>query len=273
LLHDGLGDWCETGVSGGAVSTPYVFTNTIYTLDNARKAAFILELLGNRSEAEYALNLADEILVATRKELVFADKPLATCETQTAQAMMIYYNVFNEEEKADAVKMLVKMIENNDGFMKIGVLGSRVLFRVLAENGYIDLAINMIIRPEFPSYGNWVLQGATTLWECFLTDDKKPDSLNHHFWGDVSAFFYIYLAGLNVNPNCKDVNEVNIKPYFAEKLGFVKATQKLPAGELAVEWRRSNDKIEVILSVPKGVHGKVILPNGEFELKSTTYIV
>ena len=35
------------------------------------------------------------------------------------------------------------------------------------KNGEVDLAYNMIVRPDYPSYGNWVKRGATTLWEGF----------------------------------------------------------------------------------------------------------
>ena len=44
-------------------------------------------------------------------------------------------------------------------------------------------AFRMVVRPAFPSYGSWIAQGATSLWEDFLPVNAKPNSRNHHFWG------------------------------------------------------------------------------------------
>ena len=56
-------------------------------------------------------------------------------------------------------------------------------------------------------------KGATTLWERFYNDDRM-DSMNHHFWGDISAWFIKSLAGIQFNPQGNDITRVDIKPSF-----------------------------------------------------------
>ena len=68
------------------------------------------------------------------------------------------------------------------------MLGGRVIYRVLAENGYIDLAYNMIVRPDYPSYGNWIKRGATTLWEGFYPEGGRV--LCEIFLKSVLGCFY-----------------------------------------------------------------------------------
>lgn len=272
LVEYGLGDWCQADtVCESAFDTPAIVTNSILTVDIANKAAFIYEVLGMKEQQEYALNLAQKVRISIRNKLYDTNKSIAICKTQTAQAMAIYYNIFESEEKLKAVENLVKLIRENNDFMKVGVLGGRIIFRVLADYGYADLAYNMITRPEFPSYGNWIKRGATTLWELFTLDDTAKGSLNHHFWGDVSAWFYTYLAGIRINPNLNNVKEVNISPCFVEKLDYVKASHKLPSGEITVEWKRVENGISLEINCPQSIKGNIIL-NGKhtFENGATT---
>lgn len=276
LVEYGLGDWCQVDTkTEDAFDTPAVVTNSIMTVDIAEKAAFIYEVLGLNEQKEYAQKLAVRVKNALRAKLCDTDNAIALCQTQTAQAMGIYYNIFSSKEQPEAVENLIKLIKENDGFMKVGVLGGRVIFRVLAENGYADLAYNMITRPEFPSYANWIERGATTLWELFTLDDTAKGSLNHHFWGDVSAWFYTYLAGIRINPNKSNPNNIIISPCFVKKLNFVKAKCELPCGSLTVKWERAEDKIKLTVSAPQEATVKLILNDGRLEKNTASgeYII
>ena len=281
LIAIGLGDWCQVGLIEDQFKTPLVVTDTILTCDIAEKAAFIYGELGMEAQKRFALSLAERTRDAFRENLI--DKASLTVEggTQTAQAMALFYGMFTEEEKARALDVLVKYIHEADDHFDTGVLGGKVIYRVLAENGYVDLAYKMITRPDYPSYGNWIARGATTLWEAFYPENGRILSLNHHFWGDVSAWFYIYLAGMKINPTCRDTTEVDIKPCFAEALSEVSAYHDMPDGKISVSWNRNGSKITLAIEAAEKLHGKIGLPAGyvfedgdtEKELKSGNYTV
>ena len=281
LIAIGLGDWCQVGLIEDQFKTPLVVTDTILTCDIAEKAAFIYGELGMEAQKRFALSLAERTRAAFRENLI--DKASLTVEggTQTGQAMALFYGMFTEEEKARALDVLVKYIHEADDHFDTGVLGGKVIYRVLAENGYVDLAYKMITRPDYPSYGNWIARGATTLWEAFYPENGRILSLNHHFWGDVSAWFYIYLAGMKINPTCRDTTEVDIKPCFAEALSEVSAYHDMPDGKISVSWNRNGGKITLAIEAAEKLHGKIGLPAGyvfedgdtEKELKSGNYTV
>ena len=281
LIAIGLGDWCQVGLIEDQFKTPLVVTDTILTCDIAEKAAFIYGELGMEAQKRFALSLAERTRAAFRENLI--DKASLTVEggTQTAQAMALFYGMFTDEEKARALDVLVKYIHEADDHFDTGVLGGKVIYRVLAENGYVDLAYKMITRPDYPSYGNWIARGATTLWEAFYPENGRILSLNHHFWGDVSAWFYIYLAGMKINPTCRDTTEVDIKPCFAEALSEVSAYHDMPDGKISVSWNRNGGKITLAIEAADKLHGKIGLPAGyafedgdtEKELKSGNYTV
>lgn len=279
LIAIGLGDWCQVYHGGENYTTPLVVTDTILTFDIAQKAAFIYEVLGEEPQKQFALALAEKVKTAFRENLLDKESGVVKGGTQTGQAMAIFYGLLTDKEKEKAFRKLLKCIEEADGHFDTGVLGGRVLYRVLAENGEVDLAYNMITRPDFPSYGNWVKRGSTTLRESFLPKDDAVDSLNHHFWGDVSAWFYTYLAGMRINPTGKDITNVDIKPLFPEKLDSVNAYHNLPDGKIDVAWERGTDGIALKIDTAEKLHGKIALPCGyvfadgtaEKNLKSGNY--
>ena len=121
----------------------------------------------------------------------------------------------------------------------------------------------MIVRPDYPSYGNWIRRGATTLWESFQPEDGPVDSLNHDFWGDVSAWFYTYLAGIRVNPTGRDVAHVDVQPLFPQGLDSVSAHHDTPNGRIAVRWERVGaEKIQLCVETAEALHGRIVLPEG-----------
>ncbi len=263
LVTFGLGDYLQPSLIADEHETPVEITNSILTADIAEKAAFVYDVLGMPAQKQYAVSLRKRMITSIREHLLDLKTLSFLPDTQTAQAMAIFYRVFTEEEKPDAVRHLVELIEAADGHFKTGILGGRVIFRVLAENGYADLAYHMIVRPEYPSYGNWIARGATALREQFWADDHiMVGSINHHFWGDVSAWFYTYPGGIRVNPTRRDISHVNVAPVFPKKLNRVEVSHQLPAGRLKVFWERGKESIALTVEVPAMVHGELILPEG-----------
>lgn len=274
LIEFGLGDWCQPNRKCEEdYSTPLVVTDSIISADIAKKAAFIFDKLGLQKQKDLALALNQKLISAIRINLYDTKNCIAFSKTQTAQAMAIYYGIFKEEEKTRAVENLVKIIRQNNDFMDVGVLGARVIFRVLAENGYAMLALKMITRPEHPSYGNWIKRGATTLWEAFWKENGRILSMNHHFWGDVSAWFYTYLAGININPTVSDIKHIDIKPCFVDDINNVESTIKLPYGELSVKWLRIDGGVALTIDFPNGAYGKLKLSDNYTDIKGNNEVV
>ena len=142
--------------------------------------------------------------------------------------------------------------------MDVGMLAGRVLFRLLAQSGHADLAYRMIVTPRNPSYGSWIKKGATSLWED-LDDDEAPASLNHHMWGDISAFMIECIAGIQVNPCCVDPAEIRIHPHFIADLSHAEGRHTGVHGEIVSAWKREGALIRLTLTVPEGYRGDILL--------------
>lgn len=268
LYNFGLGDWCHVGRHSPEEmpKAPVIVTDSIISMDLANKASVMFEAIGRDDYKAYADKFASELKAAIRENLVDFDTMAVLGECQSSQAMALYYGVFEADEYEAAFNKLLEYVHEADDHIDVGVLGGRVIFHVLSKFGYTSLALKMITRPDYPSYGNWIERGATTLWENF--DPDFMDSPNHHFWGDISAWFYKVLAGINVNPTGKNINEIVIEPHFIEEINKVNATHIMPQGEVLVSWVRKDEKLEVSINLPEGVNGHFINGDNKEEIVS-----
>jgi len=261
LLAIGLGDWCHVGERYTKPTAPLIVTDTIMAIDIADKMAVMFDAVDMKPQADFARAIATQYRDAFRKNLIDFDTMTVEGSCQSSQAMAIYYNVFATNEKPSAFARLLELINEKDGHMDVGVLGARVIFHVLSDFGCADLALNMITRPDFPSYGYIVELGLNTLWERFT---KEPvDSMNHHFWGDITAWFVKVLAGIEYNPSFDDLNRVDIKPHIVENLGDAAAYYDSNYGRIESSWTKRDGKVILTVKVPDGMKG-VIAPQNNY---------
>lgn len=258
LLEIGLGDWCPADPDHTA---PLVFTDSTIAYDLAIKAAYLYDRMAMPAEAEYCRGFAAKMRAAIREHLLEdATEMCFIGRHQSVQAMAIFYGLCNsEEEKEKALAILLDEIHKQDEHMSVGVLGGRVIFRVLCDNGYEDLALKMIARPDAPSYGCMIADGLTTLAE----NVRQPyGSCNHHFWGDISALFIEYFAGIRPNFHLNNAANVDIRPVFPTVLQHAKAYHNAVPGRVEVAWERTEEGAVLSLTYPTGAAGEVVAPKG-----------
>ena len=259
LFAYGLGDWCQTAHEWD-YDTDLRITDTLTLMDFCEKAERISFVLGKEKEEKEFAVARERIKSAFRKAFVIGGKIKEEFATQTSVAMAIHYRAIEETEISAAKEQLLALIKEKDFHFDVGVLGARTLFRVLSDLNEPDLALEMIVRPDFPSFGYHVNRGATTLWEGFLElrEDKietksgcTVKSINHHFWGDISAWFYRCLGGININPDFTSPKTIVIDPVFPKDVDWVKASRICSNGVISVEWKRIDGKIELKVNAPK----------------------
>lgn len=258
----GLGDWAQVGHDPmGIVDAPLEVVHTMTALDSGAKAEFLFKELGRETEWKFAKCLKEELREAARKEFLDPSTMLVKGNCQTSQTLGIALGLFREEEKKEAFERLLEMIHKAGNNMDVGVIGGRYLFHVLSEFGYNDLAFSMITKPDYPSYGNWIERGATTLWEEFQPEGGPIHSKNHHFWGDVSHWFISCVSGIQYGrKNGKAFLE--IKPAFIEQLEWAEGWHQSPEGKIHVRWEKDQGEINLSLEIPVSLEGNILLPDG-----------
>ncbi len=255
ITEKGFGDWLPVDMPAGEYHSPLGFCVGAILMEMCTMAEFMLSVIGEKDDADFCKREWARLREALREE--YNDNGVITpgktkkyvkpgyrvC--QTSQVLGLHCGLFEEAEKENAVNTLIGLIEENEGSFDCGFLGLRYIFRVLSDNGYTDLAYKMITKPSYPSYGNMIYRGETTVWERFAKPGERIGSHNHHFMADVSAWYIKYLGGINVNPTRDNPDEIYVNPHFLDSLDRVNASYKTPNGKIYVSWERIDGKISV----------------------------
>jgi alpha-L-rhamnosidase len=261
LLDYGLGDWCAPYKDKGHMA-PVAFTDSVLAYDMAKKAGYLYRRMNREAEADYCEAFGNKIRAAIREHLIDDKEKMRFAGSyQTNQAMAIFYGICdNRDEEERAVLTLIEQIHEWNDHITVGVLGARVIFRVLCDNGYEDLALKLITRRDPPSYAWMIDAGLTTLSEKIM---PNLNSQNHHFFGDISALMIEYFAGIRINPCLKSAKTVAIAPVFCKSMSFAEAYHDSVAGRISVRWDRCEcGSIKLQLTLPEEIDGEVVAPIG-----------
>ncbi len=259
IIAFGLGDWVPVDRDVEAYQVPLGFTDSVMVYWMCREAEEMFQAVGLRLHSAFARELGIQVRDALRRRYLDLDRMLVKGNCQSAQAMGIYYGIFDTGECQAAFGKLLEILHRDGDKVTCGFLGMRVLFHVLSAFGESELAYRMITGRTYPSYGYFVERGETTLPEQFLPDEKRRLlSQNHHFLGDVVQWYIRYPGGIHVENSRKVV----IRPAFIHSLEHVTASHRLPAGEVHTIWRRQGDRIRLEVACPAGVACETWLEEG-----------
>lgn len=95
-------------------------------------------------------------------------------------------------------------------------IGLRYLYMALNMINREDLAYKIITIDGYPSYKNWFLDGATTLyeyWDCY-------ESKNHHMYSDVLSWIMKTIVGISPDDNAATFDKIEVNPYYFSGLTF-----------------------------------------------------
>ncbi|MEI8374560.1 MAG: glycoside hydrolase family 78 protein [Planctomycetota bacterium] len=253
IVNIGLGDWLPA-----KTQTPVDVTSTGYYYVDALILSKIARLLGKEADAKTYAELAEKIRQAFRQKFCRAGGAVAN-NSQTALSCAIYQDLARSEDREAILKQLVANVEQHGGHLDTGILGAKYLFHALTDNGRVDVAYRIATQTTPPSYGSWIARGATTLWE----DWHDGDSRNHVMFGDISAWFYKALAGINLDPDQPAFKHIIIRPRPTGDLKWVKARYQSVYGPIEVAWKRSSDSFSLDITVPVNTTATVYVPAKE----------
>lgn len=112
---------------------------------------------------------------------------------------------------------LVADIREKGTHVSTGIIGTAQLYPLLSDNGFHDLALELISSVSYPSFGFMFtnpFENATTLWESWNTpyDGSNSGSRNHIMFGSVGAWFYSHLAGIHLSSDI-----ITVRPRMASE--------------------------------------------------------
>jgi len=254
IVDIGLGDWVPA-----KTETPVAVTSTGYYYVDALIVSKAARLLGRSSDAGRYADLAERVRQAFCKTFLKPDGTVAN-GSQTAQSCALYQGlVVDPEVRKRVLDKLVADVEKKNGHLDTGILGAKYLLNSLAANGRADVAWRIATQTTPPSYGDWIRRGATTLWE----DWGDGASRNHIMFGDISAWFYKTLAGINLDPERPAFKHIVIRPRPVGDLKWVRAEHESIYGPIRVAWTKEDGRFTLDVTVPVSATATVFVPTSK----------
>lgn len=190
--------------------------------------------------------------------------------TQTALALLLRFNLVDDSERKAVVDKLVQLIKAFDNKMSTGFIGTPHILHALSENGYVDVAFDLLFQEENPSWLYSVNHGATTIWEHWngVKEDGSfwsadMNSFNHYANGSVYDWIFNVACGISPVEENPAYKVINIHPNPDKRLGYVDAKIKSRNGDIRVRWQYATEKVNYKFDIPNGVTAKVKLPSGK----------
>lgn len=280
VLH--FGDWVAPDVPKMSQWQGRSKWTATASLNNTSSTlAKIAETLGYQEDAIEYQELSEH--VADAYSAVFTDGQGKMAEEfQTAYVLPLYFDMFQGEEKKNAVKHLVRLVEEANYCIGTGFPGTPYILFALADNGYEDVAYKMLLNEKCPSWLYEVKMGATTIWErwdgldengvCPIGDDGTDMmiSYNHYASGAVGDFLYRRVAG--VEPISAGYKRFRVAPLPGGELTFANASIDTPYGTIVSEWKKTDQTFAITIQIPMGTSCELHLPDGSHrELLSGTH--
>ena len=201
--------------------------------------------------------------------------PVINPDTQTARVLMLRFGLCPEADRAKMAKDLADMVVANGTHLTTGFVGTPYLLHVLAENGYEQLAYDLLLQETFPSWLFSVKQGATTMWEHWdgIKEDgsfwsRDMNSYNHYAYGCVFDWIFGKAAGINVKEDGVGYEKITIAPITDKRMGYLTASIESRHGKILSHWEYRGDTVLYRFEIPAGVTAEIILPDGRTETVS-----
>jgi alpha-L-rhamnosidase len=251
VVNIGLNDWApfETKTEAGITDTAY------YYMD-ARIVALAAKLLGKAEDARRYQELAGNIKAAFNEKFYRPDSGLYDNGSQTALSCAIYQGLVEPTNQPRVLSNLVAAVERRNWHIDAGILGAKYLLNSLTENGRADVAYRIASQKDLPSWGWWIEQGATTLWEEW----NGSASRFHVMYGDIAAWFYKALCGINPDPAAPGFKHFFIKPNVIGDLAFARGQYDSIRGRIVSDWKVVNGEFQLNLTIPANTSATVSLP-------------
>jgi alpha-L-rhamnosidase len=250
------------------------YISVCYYAYDALLMAEMAKALDKKTDIEKYNQLFQNIKAEFNKRYVI-EKGTLNQDTQTAYLYALKLNLFNSTEETQiAISKLLKLIENNNYKLSTGFLGTAILNQTLSEVGESDMAYNLLLQRDNPSWLYSIDQGATTIWERWNSytikdgfGDAKMNSFNHYSYGAVVEWMYAFMAGIR----SEDAGFRNIiiepQPDFRKKLpngqkNITEVTAQYASinGLIKSYWKIIGKNVTYKISIPANTTAKFIVP-------------
>jgi alpha-L-rhamnosidase len=257
----GLGDWIPV-----KSKTPVEFTSTAYYYADAVILASAAKLFHKDNDYAAYNRLAAKIKNAFNQKYLNPTTGNYDKGFQTELSAVLYWKLVPTELIPKTAALLADRVQADSVKLDVGLLGTKTILNALSENGYGGLAYELATKQTEPSWGWWIVNGATTLYENWPIDSKRDISMNHIMFGEIGAWFYKGLGGIYPDVAHPGFQHILLRPHIVADLDSFTATHQGPYGEICSGWVHTDGRLVYSANIPSGSSATLTL-EGPGEIK------
>ena len=257
----GLGDWVPV-----KSKAPKELTSSIYYYVDADILAKSAKLFGKEDDYQKYSALTKKIADAINKKYLNRETGIYGQGLQTELSAPLFWGIVPENLKAKVAANLTQRVIADGKHLDVGLLGTKTILNALSENGYADLAYEIAAQQDFPSWGWWIVNGATSLYENWPIDAKSDISLNHIMFGEIGAWYYKALGGIKPDAAQPGFKNILLEPHFVKGLNSFQTSHAGPFGQIQSSWKREGKKVKYNLVIPANSSATVKLDGNKIDL-------
>jgi alpha-L-rhamnosidase len=262
-----FGDWCDAtsmGSDNTTGGTADALIASAYFYNNCRITARLAGLLGKPDDATSFSERAAKIKDGFNNRFFDAAKHTYGTGSQTSILLPLAFGMVPPEQRAAVAGNLASdILVTRKGHLSVGMVGVFWLMQVLTETGHADAAWEVVTQTTRPSWGYMISKGATTVWERWDSDTCGPGMNSEALLilaGNLDAWFYCTLAGINYDPEQPGFKHIIIKPAMVGDLTWVKCGYDSIQGRIVSNWKRESDKLTMEVTIPINTTATVYVP-------------
>ncbi len=235
-----LGDWCTPG----KIEIPEPFVNNYFYIKTLREMQAIAKRIGKEVDILEYQNTEWLKIDAIKRHYYDAETGDFCKNIQGANAFAVDLGLGDNRTLANMVKHYSETRQYDTG-----IFGTDIVTRVLFDNGYAQLAYDLLAGEGEVSFASIRKLGGTTLWEYW--DGERSHS--HPMFGAVVRYLFRDLLGITQRPGTvgfkdliiapKQIEGLSCKGYITNANGRIKV--EVAGGKVTVKAPK-NTKVEMI---------------------------
>jgi alpha-L-rhamnosidase len=254
-----LGDWVtprRPNDSGGPWNSEAAkFINNCYYLYAVRLAAKIAAILGMKTDAAKYESAAVALQKALHRRFFDGKRGYVSGE-QPYLAFPLLVNIVPPDLRKPVMQNLEETIlVKNSGHIDAGMHGAYFLLKYLMEQDRNDLIYAMVSKTDYPSWGDMLRQGATTIWEDWSGGSHIHDTLI-----SIGSWFIQGIGGIRIDETRPGFKHFLIRPGVVGDLTFARVRYRSPYGLIVSNWIKENGVLHLDVTVPAGTTATVYVP-------------
>jgi len=255
------GDWVAVEKCPGAI------VSSFYYYYDVKIQADVARVLGKIQDAALYDGLAAEVRTAFNREYYNPKTGDYADGTQTANILPLVLGIPTEKEGGAWGRLFDDIVYKQNSHLTTGIIGTKYILELLTRNGASDLAYDIAVQTDYPSWGYMLENGATTLWELWQKrEGPSMNSHNHPMFGSIGSWLYKALAGINLAPGTTAFEKILVQPQMVRDLRHASGSTMTVRGEVACSWSRTDRSVRVEVVIPGGSEAEIVIP--KFNLRN-----